>query len=58
MLVTVVRYPALGSRSKPDLRDAPPATGTGAFPLVVLAHGYRLAPYTYTQLLQAWARAG
>jgi predicted dienelactone hydrolase len=25
---------------------------------VVLAHGYRLAPYTYTQLLRAWARAG
>ena len=56
--MTVVRYPALGSRSKPDLPDAPPATGAGAFPLVVLAHGYRLAPYTYTRLLQAWARAG
>ena len=56
--MTVVRYPALGSRSKPDLPDAPPATGAGAFPLVVLAPGYRLAPHTYTQLLRAWARAG
>jgi fermentation-respiration switch protein FrsA (DUF1100 family) len=31
---------------------------SGPFPLVVFAHGYRLAPYTYTQLLRAWARAG
>jgi predicted dienelactone hydrolase len=24
----------------------------------VFAHGYRLAPYTYTELLRAWTRAG
>jgi len=58
ILVTVVRYPALGPPSKTDVRGARPATPAGPFPLVVLAHGYRLAPYTYTHLLRAWARAG
>lgn len=58
ILVTVVRYPALGTPSDADLRGARPATPAGPFPLVVLAHGYRLAPYTYTHLLRAWARAG
>lgn len=58
ILVTVVRYPALGTPSNTDVRGARPATPVGPFPLVVLAHGYRLAPYTYTHLLRAWARAG
>ncbi len=57
-LVTVVRYPALGAPSSTDVPEAPPAAAAGPFPLVVLAHGYRLAPYTYTQLLRNWARAG
>lgn len=57
-LVTVVRYPALGPASRVDVRGASPATSAGPFPLVVFAHGYRLAPYTYTELLRAWARAG
>lgn len=57
-LVTIVRYPALGGASKTDVRNAPPATAAGPFPLVVFAHGYRLAPYTYTELLRAWTRAG
>ena len=56
--MTVVRYPALGSPSTTDLQGARPASAAGPFPLVVLAHGYRLAPYTYTQLLRTWARAG
>jgi predicted dienelactone hydrolase len=54
----VVRYPALGAPSNMDVRGTRPATAAGPFPLVVLAHGYRLAPYTYTQLLRTWARAG
>lgn len=57
-LVTVVRYPALGPTSNTDVRGARPAAAAGAFPLVVFAPGYRLAPYTYTQLLRAWTRAG
>ncbi len=57
-LVTVVRYPALGAPARTDVRGARPATAAGPFPLVVFAHGYRLAPYTYTRLLRAWARAG
>jgi dienelactone hydrolase len=57
-LVTVVRYPAVGAPSARDRPNAQPERAGGPFPLVVFAHGYRLAPYTYTQLLQAWARAG
>jgi dienelactone hydrolase len=57
-VVTVVRYPAVGSPSATDLPDALPQRGAGPFPLVVFAHGYRLAPYTYTRLLEAWAHAG
>jgi len=57
-LVTVVRYPAIGEPSARDLPNAQPERSGGPFPLVVFAHGYRLAPYTYTRLLQAWAHAG
>jgi predicted dienelactone hydrolase len=57
-LVTVVRYPAVGGSSATDLPNALPERAAGPFPLVVFAHGYRLAPYTYTRLLEAWAHAG
>jgi predicted dienelactone hydrolase len=57
-LVTVVRYPAVGRASNSDLPNAPPERAAGPFPLVIFAHGYRLAPYTYAQLLQTWAHAG
>jgi predicted dienelactone hydrolase len=57
-LVTVVRYPAVGAPSATDLPNAAPERAGGPFPLVVFAHGYRLAPYTYTHLLRAWAHAG
>jgi predicted dienelactone hydrolase len=57
-LVTVVRYPAVGPPSAGDLANVQPERAGGPFPLVVFAHGYRLAPYTYTQLLRAWAHAG
>jgi predicted dienelactone hydrolase len=57
-LVTVVRYPAVGTPSARDLPNAQPERAGGPFPLIIFAHGYRLAPYTYTQLLQAWAHAG
>lgn len=57
-LVTVVRYPAVGAPSAADLPDALPERAAGPFPLVVFAHGYRLAPYTYTRLLRTWAHAG
>jgi predicted dienelactone hydrolase len=57
-LVTVVRYPAVGAPSARDIPNAQPERAGGPFPLIVFAHGYRLAPYTYTRLLQAWAHAG
>jgi predicted dienelactone hydrolase len=57
-VVTVVRYPAVGAPSATDLPNALPERAAGPFPLVVFAHGYRLAPYTYTRLLRAWAHAG
>src|SRR5581483_437284 len=41
-LETLVRYPASG----------------GPLPLIVFAHGFALAPATYSRLLSAWARAG
>jgi dienelactone hydrolase len=57
-LTTVVRYPALGSASGTDLRDAPAARAEGPFPLVVFGHGFAVTPALYAHLLQAWARAG
>jgi predicted dienelactone hydrolase len=57
-LVTVVRYPAVGVPSATDVPNAQADRAGGPFPLVLFAHGYRLAPYTYTRLLQAWAHAG
>jgi predicted dienelactone hydrolase len=41
-LETLVRYPASG----------------GPLPLIMFAHGFALAPATYSRLLSAWARAG
>jgi len=57
-LVTVVRYPAVGVPSATDLPHAAAERAGGPFPLVVFAHGYRLAPDTYARLMRAWARAG
>jgi predicted dienelactone hydrolase len=57
-LVTVVRYPAVGAPSAADLPNALPDRAAAPFPLVLFAHGYRLAPYTYTRLLRTWAHAG
>jgi dienelactone hydrolase len=57
-LVTVIRYPAAIDRSRVDVRDAPPATSAGPFPLIVFAHGYDITPAPYGRLLTAWAQAG
>lgn len=57
-LVTEVRYPALGSPTGTDVRDAPAARVDGPFPLVVFGHGFAVTPGPYARLLQAWARAG
>jgi predicted dienelactone hydrolase len=57
-LATVVRYPAVGPSSARDLPNAQPERSAGPFPLLVFAHGYRLAPFTYARLLQGWAHAG
>jgi predicted dienelactone hydrolase len=57
-LEVVIRYPALGDVSRVDVRQAPPATVNGPFPLIVFGHGFDVTPDTYSRLLQAWARAG
>jgi dienelactone hydrolase len=57
-LVTVIRYPALGPRSRVDVPGAPPARARGPFPLVIFGHGFAVTPGPYAQLLQAWAAAG
>jgi len=58
MLLTQVRYPALGDPSATDVRDAPAAVAAGPFPLVVFGHGFDVTPARYTRLLQSWAHAG
>ncbi len=40
------------------LFDAPPATGSGPFPLIVFGHGLGAAPAEYGDLLATWAGAG
>jgi fermentation-respiration switch protein FrsA (DUF1100 family) len=57
-LLTYVRYPALGARSRTDVLNAPAARADGPFPLVIFGHGFGVTPDLYARLLQAWARAG
>jgi dienelactone hydrolase len=57
-LVTIVRYPALGSRRRTDALNARPQRAAGPFPLIVFGHGFAVTPRPYSALLQAWARAG
>jgi dienelactone hydrolase len=57
-LVTQIRYPALGPPGANDLRDAPPLTTAGPFPLIVFGPGFAETPTPYARLLDAWARAG
>jgi hypothetical protein len=57
-LPTYVRYPASGGPSASDVPDAPAARTSGAFPLLVFAHGYDVTPAIYARLLDSWARAG
>ena len=58
ILVTYVRYPALGRRNRSDVASAPAARAAGPYPLIVFGHGYAATPALYTHLLLAWARAG
>ena len=58
VLLTYVRYPALGPATRVDLHDVPAARSDGPFPLVVFGHGFAVSPALYERLLQAWARAG
>ena len=48
--------PAAASRSLPTTVHVPP--GTGATPLIVLAHGAAGAPEKFTELASAWAARG
>jgi dienelactone hydrolase len=57
-LVTVVRYPTVGSPSRVDVRNAPLDRADGPFPLVVFGHGFAVTPAVYYRLLRAWAQAG
>ncbi|MGN6372313.1 MAG: alpha/beta hydrolase family protein [Solirubrobacteraceae bacterium] len=58
MLLTEVRYPALGPPSETDVRHAPAARVNGPFPLVVFGHGFDVAPARYARMLQSWAHSG
>jgi dienelactone hydrolase len=58
VLLTEVRYPALGAAGGTDRLNAPPARVDRQFPLVVFGHGFAVTPRLYARLLQAWARAG
>jgi dienelactone hydrolase len=58
ILVTYVRYPAIGRHSAGDLPGAPPALAAGPYPLLIFGHGFAVTPIPYTRLLRAWARAG
>ncbi len=57
-LVTVIRYPAVGSASSVDVAGARPARSSGPFPLIVFGHGFNVTPAIYARLLQSWASAG
>jgi len=57
-LATIIRYPAVGSVSRVDVRGARPAKAGGPYPLIVFGHGFAVTPTIYAQLLQAWAGAG
>jgi dienelactone hydrolase len=57
-LMTIVRYPALGTASTRDLAGAPAARAAGPFPLVVFGHGFAVTPGLYAALLHTWAQAG
>ncbi len=56
VLVTYVRYPAVGRPGQSDVRGAPAAVSDA--PLVVFGHGYNVTPAPYDALMRAWARAG
>jgi fermentation-respiration switch protein FrsA (DUF1100 family) len=57
-LVTIIRYPAVGSAPRTDAIGATPLRTAGPFPLIVFGHGFAVTPRPYAALLQAWARAG
>jgi dienelactone hydrolase len=58
LLLTYVRYPALGPPGASDRPHAPSARRDGPFPLVIFGHGFAVTPGIYERLLRAWARAG
>jgi fermentation-respiration switch protein FrsA (DUF1100 family) len=55
-LLTIVRYPAVGPVGAQETPGA--VVASGAWPLVIFAHGYDVTPATYAHLLHAWAAAG
>jgi predicted dienelactone hydrolase len=57
-LVTIVRYPAVGSAARQDVGDAAPERRAAPFPLVIFGHGFAVAPGIYAPLLRALAQAG
>jgi fermentation-respiration switch protein FrsA (DUF1100 family) len=57
-LVTIVRYPALGSPGPVEHAGAAAVTAAGRFPLIVFGHGFAVTPRPYARLLHAWAQAG
>ena len=58
ILVTQIRYPALGTADADDVADAPPLPTGAPYPLIVFGPGFAETPTIYARLLDAWARAG
>ncbi len=44
MLLTYLRYPALGAPYRTDFLNAPAARAAGPFPLVIFGHGFAVTP--------------
>jgi fermentation-respiration switch protein FrsA (DUF1100 family) len=57
-LPTIVRYPANGAASAPEVSGPPASRLGGPFPLIVFGHGFNASPDRYATLLHAWASAG
>ncbi len=56
-LPTTIYYPAAAASPTPQ-SDAPPATASGPYPLIVFAHGFSATADTYSDLLQHFAATG
>jgi dienelactone hydrolase len=57
-LDTIIFYPAEGTPGGEPVKDAPPRSEDGPYPLVVFSHGYTAHGNAYRNLVRWWAVAG